>query len=539
MESTQVPTGLEQWIELLRDKLLPVPAPTIALLRRQLNDPLVSLQQLNPIISRDPVLAMHCVSLANRLNRNPDTDVSTIELAVSTLGLDRITELATTLPAIKLNLASVPHKQYFHALADSYHAATQALILCRYKDPTIINSTRTAALFYGIGYWALWRYAPTQMSQIKVRIHEQQQDSAFAETEVLGCTVQQISEQLIEHWRLSRLAVEALQHQTSPDAEMLQQIHQQATDSEQLDEEQQRSAKLLLNSPFYPVKLANWLALTAPVGWHHPKTLRIEQLISDLMLKPLDEVISALHQTCVKASREHPIPGLMSPAAMMLLLPSALILNYRFGDAGKADTKPAVKEAATPKAVASSKSSTTASNTVIDKYRDHALFQSILQQLTEPPPSVNNRNQILDLLLKGAVDGLGMERMLSYQVNSARRMTPIGNRGCRSNEPLTNLTLNLETPSLFKQMTHKAMTLWINDDNRDKALAALPERFKSICHPHSFILCSLFGVEPQPLILYADLQHSDRRIDAFQLQQFKRLTKAADNCLKQVGKTDR
>ena len=117
MDSSLAPQDLGHWITLLQDKQLPVPAQTLGILRRKLEDPNISLQQLQPIIAQDPVMSMHCARLANQLNRNPDTDVSTIELAVATLGLDRITQLAQQLPAIKLNSASVPHKQYFHATA--------------------------------------------------------------------------------------------------------------------------------------------------------------------------------------------------------------------------------------------------------------------------------------------------------------------------------------------------------------------------------------------------------------------------------------
>ena len=94
MDSSLAPQDLGHWITLLQDKQLPVPAQTLGILRRKLEAPNISLQQLQPIIAQDPVMSMHCARLANQLNRNPDTDVSTIELAVATLGLDRITQLA-------------------------------------------------------------------------------------------------------------------------------------------------------------------------------------------------------------------------------------------------------------------------------------------------------------------------------------------------------------------------------------------------------------------------------------------------------------
>lgn len=549
MESSLAPQGLEHWIDLLRDKRLPVPAQTLVLLRQQLQDPEVSLQQIHPIIGRDPVLTMHCISLANRLNRNPDTDVSTIELAVATLGLTRIIELTAQLPVIQLNSASVPHKQYFHALADSYHAATQAAALCRYKDPTLINNTRTAALFYAVGHWALWRYAPQQMSQIKIRIYEQQQDTALAEYEVLGCTLQQLSEQLVELWSLSRLAGEALQHQTSPDAELLQQTHLQAEHSPELSEQQKRLVKQLLNTHAYPVKLANWLALTAPLGWTHPKTLQIIGLISDFRQKTIDKTTRKLHQQCVKSSQEHPLPGLLSPAALMLLLPSELVLNYRIDtkDLGTDPTKNILNSVISPKKLASIKRLasnqrltplTTARqdgppDPLAATFRDEAIFHQTLQQLLSPSTQINTLRQVLALLKRGLVQGLGLERLICFTIDTAMQLSPVSDQNSATD--LSSFTLNLNIPSLFKKMSHKQLAVWVHRDNRARIWTELPEPFKTLGHPQSFALISLFDGNQPALMLYADRHPDDLAISAFQFQKFKQLAVAANRCIQQIA----
>ncbi|MEH6824317.1 MAG: HDOD domain-containing protein [Motiliproteus sp.] len=549
MESSLAPQGLEHWVDLLRDKLLPVPAQTLGLLRQQLQDPQVSLQQIQPIIGRDPVLTMHCISLANRLNRNPDTDVSTIELAVSTLGLTRIVELTGKLPAIRLNYASVPHKQYFHALADSYHAATQAAALCRYKDRALINNTRTAALFYAVGHWALWRYAPQQMSQIKIRVYEQQQDTALAEYEILGCTVQQLSEQLVELWSLSQLAGEALQHQTSPDAELLQQVHLQAEHSQTLTELQKRNAKQLINTLAYPVKLANWLALTATLGWTHPKTLQIIGFISDFRQTSVDETTAKLHQQCVQSSHQHPLPGLLSPAALLLLLPSELVLNYRIDtkDLGTDPTKNILTSVISPKKLLSIKlltsslTSTPATTAAQDgppdplaaTFRDEAIFHQTLQQLLSPSTQINTLRQVLALLKRGLVPGLGLERLICFTIDTAMQLSPVSDPDSATD--LSHFTLNLNIPSLFKKMSQKQLAVWVHSDNRARIWTELPEPFKALCHPQSFALISLFEGNQPALMLYADRHPQDLAISAFQFQKFKQLAVAANRCILQLA----
>jgi HD-like signal output (HDOD) protein len=578
MDSPATPRDLQQWVTLLQDKPLPVPAQTLGLLRRLLQDPEVSLQQLQPVINRDPVLSMHCVSLANRLNRNPDTDVSTIELAVSTLGLHQIIELASQLPAIKLNNGSVPHKQYFHALSNSFHAATQAALLCRYKDPALINSTRTAALFYGIGHWALWRYAPLQMSQIKIRLYEQDQDTAFAESEVLGCTIQEISEQLVERWQLSRLAAEALQHAASPDAELLQQVHLQAKHPTEVTDEHSREVKQLLNATFYPVKLANWLALTTPRGWDHPKTHRIIGLIGDFLQLSPDHTSLSLHQNCVAASHQHTMPGLLSPAALMLLLPSDLALNYRLDTDDLTDSPgtkrsgnglPAIinpkkmrarkqaagnpsthKQRADPQVPTSApvksqeassgpkpspKPSTDDNETLA--FRDQALYRQCLQQLLSPTPAIQTPEQALELLQQGAIEGLGLERMLCLAIDHAMQLTPICHQGCTPDDLLTRLTLNLQIPSLLKKMTAKPVAIRVHAENLLRIQAELPEHFKAASHPRSFALISLFEGKRPALILYADRAQPEAVISEPQFKKLKQLAAAANQCLARLHKS--
>ncbi|WP_421869814.1 HDOD domain-containing protein [Motiliproteus sp.] len=543
MVSTTTPSSADQWRELLADKPLPVPARTVLMLRKRLQNPAVSLQQLCPLIESDPVLSLHCVSLANQLNRNPETHVTSIELAVATLGLQRITELASKLPAIKLNNASVPHKQYYHALGNSFHAATQAQLLCRYRDNSIVNATRTAALFYGLGHWALWRYAPHQASEIKIRIYEQQQDSAEAEQAVLGCTVQQLSEQLVDHWQLSPLAVEALKHENSPDAKQLELIHQRAAQLGELDEDEKRTIKQLLNAQHYPVKLANWLCLTAPMGWNYPKTVRICQLISDLLQKPIDDTTTLLHQQCVHASRAHPMPDLLSPAAMMLLLPSEQVLSYRLDSAAaitKVETTLLKQKAIQPKDDDQSSALAAAfepepDHQEITDFVDKELFQQILHRLVKAVDKIKDHSQAIELVQRALIDALGAERALTFHIDGEMRLKTLSFRGCSHDDRITKLTMNLKHPGLLQRLAQKPTAVWVSEHNNRQIRAEMSDRFRAVCHPDSFMLVSLFLNHRPSLIVYADLRDRGARLSQFQFEKFKQLMAACNRCLNQIN----
>ncbi|MCW8885194.1 MAG: HDOD domain-containing protein, partial [Motiliproteus sp.] len=489
-----------------------------------------SLAKLVPVIITDPVFTLHLIRLANQLNRNADTQANTVELAVSTLGLNRIRSLCQSLPVIKMNNASVPHKQYFHAIDNSYHAATQAVSLCRFPGDSVINETRIAALFYGVGHWALWRYAPQQMSEIKIGIYEDKKDVVLAENDVIGCTVQQISEGLVEAWGLSKLGVEALKHTTSPDTEMLDQLHRFAEEGESsFDEEQLRDIKQLLNANFYPVKLANWLALTVPYGWYKSKSRRLIEIISDFLKQPEDKTISQLHQNCVQSSREFHIDGLMNSAALMLLLPSKQVLNYRMESKAASRKKQAIEQ---PKQVAKSKPKTAPTVTQIaDGFRSKEKFQELATQLLKKPDLYPTDREIYVDLVRGLRNGLGLSRVSIFEVDEQGTMSPVLQSGFSDNDPMRRFTLNLEVPSLFKKLSQKSLAVWMADHNREQIRSELPERFKACSNQKSFVLMSLARGGKTVAFIYCDHGSLENEMSQFFFKYFKYICGAANVCL--------
>ncbi|WP_207062535.1 HDOD domain-containing protein [Motiliproteus sp. SC1-56] len=535
MERAAAPYGLPQWVEYLSDRPLPVLAPTLQALRERLKDPELSLNQLVPLVQRDPVLNLHLVRQANALNRNKETGVNTADLTLSTLGLDHLKTLCETLPVMQFNAASVPHKQYAHALGNSYHAWVQAGALCRFTSPSVIADTRTAALFYGVGHWALWRYAPLQMSAIKARIYEAQEDMVLAEDDILGCTIQQISEALVRAWGVSELAVEALRHATSPDADMLALLHRHAEAGDEMDEPELRAIKQLLNAPFYPVKLANWLALTVPYGWQEPKALRLQAIIADFLHAPLDTVISDLHSRCAQASREHRIDGVMTPAAQLLLLPSELVLNYRLSPSGgrprvrgmeRLSTLRAEQAARHPAPAASQEPPLTAP-------ADPQLFRRITDALAAAERADASAESVYQDLLSGLHQGLGLSRVSLMEVTAGLELRPLCQAGMLPDAPLARFTFNLEIPSLFKQLSRKPSLIWVGSHNQAQLWPQLPERFKRICHPRSFVLISLFRKGKPQAYLYGDAG-PEASLSGKQVLDFKEICSAANRALNQL-----
>ncbi len=529
--------GLAQWVDFLKAKPLPVHVRTVQQLKYLIQDPGTSLQKLVAPIERDPVFALHLVKLGNELNRNPNTHVGTVELGVSTLGMDRIAGLCEQLPTIQINHSSVAHKQYFHAIANSFHAAIQAADLCRFPGKDVINETRMAALFYGVGHWALWRYAPVQMSAVMIKIHEEQADVVLAENDVFGCTIQQLSLELARSWKLSNLALEALDHDNSPDHAFLDKIHRYALRTEEFSEEDTREIKQLLSASFYPVKLANWLALTQAHGWQSAKSLRLVEIITDFLRRPAGEVASRINANTVKASRLYHIKGIMAPAAQMLLLPSDMVLNYRLEN--PEDIAPSsIPGVAEPKKLATSNThnhlpppAIESSDDLPTELADPEVFKEIAERLMHQPQHYEKVNDIYNDLLRAIGQGIGLDRVMLYSLDEDNSLQGAARIGMLANDPITRFSLSLEIPSIFKRMGHKPQALWVASHNRSKIWQELPTRFRSICHQQSFMLMSLFRGKQLIGFVYADREQQELAISPFQFKSFKNICAASNLCL--------
>ncbi|WP_299205245.1 HDOD domain-containing protein [uncultured Amphritea sp.] len=324
------PQNAEQWYSFLSEKLPPVRLSIVKRLQNTLNEPSCSLIQLSKLIKSDPLLCFHVAVCAGTLHNEKQSEITSIDHAIGSLGLHKLDELINSLPTTRLNPSSTAQKMYFRAVANSHHAATQVhqwLKQCR--GGMFAEESYLAALFYNIGHWMLWYFAPQQMSKIQIMIREKNASPELAETRILGCTIDGISKRLLTRWPASSLARITLENSTPLNRQMIIQLHQRALSDPRLDGDQLRQLNHLTQQKFFPVKLSNWLALAANYGWGRETTLHLIDIINDYLRAELGHTVAFLHQNCVLASRNYRVAGVLSPAAEMLMLDSDLSPNYR------------------------------------------------------------------------------------------------------------------------------------------------------------------------------------------------------------------
>lgn len=569
---SESPYGVASWVEYLKDRPLPVRNSVLRRLQRQLRNDKVTLQELNRTIKSDPVLCLHMVRKASALHNKVNSKVTSIDHAINSLGLDNIEAVQKETKSLKLNPSSVAQKMYFRYVAVSHHAATQAQSWITRRKAPFGEETYLATLFYGVGHWLLWQHAAFHMSEIQIKLREEHTDVVLAETDILGCTVQEISHGLIEHWGISELAMTSLEHETSPDKKTLSQLHQRALGDPRLTDEDLRDINHLVQEKFFPVKLANWIALTANLGWNQTKTMKIIDIINDYLKSEIAETITNLHINCAKSSQAYHVAGTMAPAAEMILLPSDRAINYKLSpkEAQLLSTKmpsvnkpnPAVEptveaatEAKAPKDTKSTKTIEQKSRTKPLKgnplaaandqktskkqpdFLDKETYDLIAERLLKGHEQYTQPKHILQGLIQGVNRGLGFDRVSMFLVNNkTHQLKTAFSVGFTEEHPIIKFQYDLKIPSLFKKLQEKPGCIWVKPDNKAQLLPMLPEAYHSWGNPNGFLLMSIFFGNTPIAIIHADYGESGPEITDFHHERFRYLSSAATLGLKKMKK---
>lgn len=539
LTTDKAPFGLEAWADYLQDKALPVRVSILARLNRLVNNDNTTLQQLSHLVRQDPVLCLQVTRIAQALHREKGSTVAGIEHAVSSLGLDAFKSLSRQLQTLRVKPASMQQKMYFRAIADSQHASLQAAELCRQRGLPFVEEVRLAALLYGFVHWLLWLHAPLHKHEYQKRVLLDKVDVALAEQDILGCTAQALGAELARRWGLPDLTCQALDHATSPSQDDLQRLHRRALKDPELGQLEQREINQLTQQRFFPVKLGNWLALTTTRSWYSRKAIRLFDILADYLSMERDRLLPQLHSRCAEASRQYHVPGTLSPAAELLNIPSQCHLTglieqhelVQLATAFPPPAKPEPKHVAPPPETASS--AATAAPTEINEHQHPELYLQVLQRLQTDPELQARPAPVLQTLLQGLHQGLGLARVGLLLINTGNTQLRSGlSQGLDRTSPLNNLTLNLEVPSLFKRLSEKPAGIWLNPDKRTSLASMLPQDFSAAVGDHDYLLMSIFKAGHPLAIIYADDQPMRHQLSEFQYDQFRQLCAAATHALK-------
>ncbi|MGB0468709.1 MAG: HDOD domain-containing protein [Pontibacterium sp.] len=534
MSLHESPKDLTTWVEYLKDKPLPIRNSIRQRLNKAIHDDRTTLQSLGNLIKSDPVVCLHLVRAASELHSAKGSVVTGIKHAIDSLGFDRIERAVNEPPLIRLNAAAVSQKMFFRVTASSHQASVQVHEWLKGRKTLFSEESQLAALFYGIGHWMMWLCAPLHMSLIQEKIRLHHIDVVLAETDVLGCTLQEISHELAIEWQLPPLVAESLDHGTSPDHNIIDLMHRRALKDPSLSDDERKTLNHVVQKKCFPVKLANWITITSSFGWYLKKTRKLCLIISDFLHLDTADAMAMLHFNCVLSSRIYQVPGTLSPAAELLMIPSNLQPNYQVSLKEVQALAPDCPRPLIPDMpVQATAKPAKAAPAQPPAFKNETLFKQLCLALLKGSTRINNPTRVLQATVKTLSEGLGMERVILYRVQDEQMTSAIG-LGLESTHPLKHYQFNLEIPSLFKRLSSKPGCLWISDDNRAQSLQALPECYQAFIPEQGAVLLSIFSGNKAVALIHADLGNSASALTEFHNKHARHLCSAAGRAMNHI-----
>lgn len=570
------PQNTEQWCSLLKDKRPPVRLSIIRRLEKKLNDENCSVVDISRLIKTDPLLCFHAVLEAGRLHDEKKSEVTSIDHAIGSLGLQKISTLVQSLPSIRLNPASTAQKMYFRSVANSHHAAVQARSwLQQARGGMFSEESYQAALFYDVGHWMLWLEAPYHMSKIQILIRDKGISPDIAESQVLGCTIEAISKQLLNLWPVSQLARITLEQEFSLNRQMITQLHQRALGDPRLHGDNLRQLNHLTQQKFFPVQLSVWLAHATSYDWNSEASLQITDIINDYLRSELNQTQALLHTNCAISAQSYHVAGSLSPAAEMIMLPSDIQQAYRLTNADKKlfseqspkpdaqtskDKEKQIKDAEDHSTIKESKdnienSKTLAGNSdqvvteeenkepIIEEQKpefdflNQDIYEMFAQRFIKRADQYTQGTQVLDDLLTGLNEGLGLKRLaLCIIPPKSETIKVVKGVGFEEKHPLLLSSHPLASNSLFFRLYEKQGCILVTKENRQRIKSMLPGTYSRYVSDQNYLIISIFAGKKPIAILYADREGMHEGVQTFHQSKFKYLCTAAGLCLKEVYK---
>ena len=527
--------GLDSWVDFLCDKTSPVRNRILVRMGRALDSDRTTMADLSVLVRSDPSLAFHIICAAQEIHSQKGKTVTSIDHAIASLGFDQLYRLSRKIETIKLHAHNMAQKSYFRAIADSQHAATQAATWAQMKKLGSAEEIRLAALLYGMVHWMLWLHAPLHKDMFLTLVNENGIAPVEAERRIFGCSTQEIGGALAQVWDLPPLTLQALDHETSPSLSMLKQLHLKALGDPRLERDELRQLNHLLQQHYYPVKLANWLALTVSRGWDSKRADRTYAFIGDYLNIQPQDIRPLLHKTCAVAAREYHVPGTLTPAAELLFLPSNTELPYALTEQERAVYENRFPIPELPPEEPDPDELALEPQEIKPTLAQAHIYEQIMHRLLKGYDLYTKPAHILQGLMQGIGEGLGLERLALalYRPNEQKILT-VKVIGFGESDAIASMNTNANNP-LMERMLRKPVCVWINDENRRQLSPHLPREIRTIQPLHDCMLMSVFKDQQPVAIVYADRGPDAEPIDAFYHERFRYLCSAASLALKQLA----
>lgn len=291
--------GLAFWRARLGQAPLPLLSTPEAL--EEMLSASVSLQRMAALLQSDPVLTVDLVLAAARLPAVAG-EVAGVQHALNLLGLNRVQALIRARSVRLLREDSAAHRGFAQAVVTSHFAASLVLGWSDPRQPGEAESLACMTLLLGLARWKLPLADLATHQRIEARV-AQGERRGRVEADALGCDPGELARALLLDAGLPEQGT--LLGVIQPDRTMLARGARKAWTGA-LAEELSPELGRWLYQRTVPCVLAHLVAWAGCDAWYSPRSRFLQRVLSARGRKPLNEVVAALHQQAVRASRAMP-----------------------------------------------------------------------------------------------------------------------------------------------------------------------------------------------------------------------------------------
>jgi len=483
------PKLLYEWIKLLDNTRLPVPAGDKRRVFHALGNNQSSMGDIAKAISSSPVIALIFFREANKNHSSFARPAQNIESVVNRLGVTRCKELLN-------RIQETPEAEIPKALRQIWligeHANAQANDMFAIKLARLWQEIHWNSLLFLAPLWPLITRYPSIFALWEKRILGAKESQAQVEQELFGTSLSQLCQALAEHWALPEWIAEAygaLNHNQRLLARTLRisRLHDDPIrQRQQLDA--QKDVFMWFRKPANSILLVNGMAIDAHYSWAHEHCLRWQRFSSLFLGLPLDQVQNRIHQNAVEHARKLGKTDLWHPA-------QSLIWPW---DA---------RRVLTAEKIARQKAAITS---------DLKLWQQQARQLIQRPSPFANHSQLLNALKQMLVSA-GLPRCAVLSINhKLGKLQAIYQNGFKfsMHQPLAQDCKAL----LLQQLLNSRKPVLVTPQNLGKLKELLTQDFSAALNSSNFLLASIRLKDKPVMLLIAD--KCDQTLEPTDVQAF-------------------
>jgi len=548
--------SVKEWLVQLTQQTLPILPHTGKSLLRRLHNPDIALEDVAKVVVQDPVLILHLLRQANKLNHSDITDITNVYHTVTLLGLSNIQKLSRQIPVLTKDLEDKSYQHYMSAVMRSLYAAELARSWAEKRAYHSPGEIYLAALLYSVPMWCLWRFATHEMNLIEHLVVKERIPKKEAEIVVLGCTTEKICQALAKLWNFPEVVKQAMNPKCFPSYKFIIATARSASDKAFPELPPYDPNGVSTRSPAAQVLLANWLAAETDIDWYSRQTNRCMRVLSAFLKVKEVEARQLTQSVAISVSRQFPIPGIRTPACRLILLPEESIRrrikltnlklatekisqNWEKIESGELKNIAEIEEKEQSGELSISKPAQTAtsyvaasppqspSTRISDQSRavskpaprkavalsPHLLasdlklemIRDFIQELRESSEVTNNIPDLLTRCCEVIHEGIGLERVVAAMTNKrATKLRGFTSAGLANDIKLAQFEVDLQENTLFKRLLVKPAGIWVDPKNQVKALSLVPFQFIDDCQTDRFFLQSIFSGGQALGVIYAD-----------------------------------